>query len=300
MDAVLPLTLRDVERASLLLESLAANFVDLGELWVVCPDRELSAVAHALQRPSTGLCLRYVGETSLVPELELTPRLDGWYRQQLVKLAVHERVRSQLYLTLDADVICTKRVTSEELGPGGRAPCHTTLEDLHPDWYRGSEAVLGLRAVRTRVSHNVTPAVLHRDGVTELAQYLQRRAGLGIFSGGVRGIKQRIAHARAHRSAKVEAGWRLYLAAGAPWTEYALYYTFLEASGGFERFHTHSPSCIYDLTGSFWRADRRAFAGWAPKEARGVGAPWFVIVQSNTQVPPAQVRQKLQGYWQHV
>lgn len=302
MDAVLPLTLRDVERASLLLDSLAARFVDLGTLWVVCPDRELSAVEGALGRWRQDLRPRCVAETSLVPELALTPRLGGWYRQQLVKLAIHEHVGSRLYLTLDADVICIKRVSSAELAPQGLAPCHTTPKPLHPSWYRGSEAVLGLQAARRGVSHNVTPAVLHRDAVAELAHYLQRRAALGLFPSGLRGIKQRFARARARGNPRIDAeGWRLYLAAGTPWTEYALYYTYLEASGRFERFHTHSSTCIYDQEGSFWRADRRAFPSWAPlASSSSTGAPWFVVVQSNTHVPPAQVRRKLAEYWPDV
>lgn len=297
MDAVLPLTLRDVERASILLESLAARFSGLGTLWVVCPDHELVAVERALRRGCLALRLQFLGETSLVPEFALTPWLEGWYRQQLVKLAIFEQVRSPLYLTLDADVICTKRVTPSLLAPNGLAPCHVTARDLHPDWYRGSEAVLGLDARRRGVSHNVTPAVLHRDGVAELARYLDRKAGILAFAPGLRGIKQRVLCARARRNRRQSfAGWRLLLAAGTPWTEYALYYTFLEATGRFERFHEQRSDCIYDLDGSFWRADSREFAAWTPRDTTShEGAPWFAVVQSNTNVAPALVRRKFQG-----
>lgn len=302
MDAVLPLTLRDAERASLLLESLAASFSGLGTLWVVCPDRELVAVERALGRSRSALPLQLRGEASLVPELLLMPWLKGWYRQQLVKLAIHESVGSTLYLTLDADVICTKRVSPELLAPRGLAPCHVTPQDLHPSWYRGSEALLGLAARRRGVSHNVTPAVLHRDGVAELAQYLERKAGIGAFARGLRGIKQRALCARARRTRRFDcSGWRLLLAAGTPWTEYALYYTFLEATGRFERFHAQGADCIYDRDGSYWRADRQEFSAWAPRiSTSDSGAPWFVVVQSNTEVAPLLVRRKFQGYLRDV
>ncbi|HWA71640.1 MAG TPA: DUF6492 family protein [Polyangiaceae bacterium] len=301
MDAVLPLTLRDVPRASLLLESLSRRFSGLSKLWVVVPERELSAVARALSDAPRGLPLELVGEAALVPELSLTPLLKGWYRQQLVKLAIFERVSSELYLTLDADVICTKPVSAELLAPGGLGPCHVTERDLHPDWYRGSEALLGLAAPRRGVSHNVTPAVLHRRGVAELAEYLDRKARIGAFSGGLRGIKQRLLCARARRRRREAfAGWRLLLAAGTPWTEYALYYTFLESTGRFERFHSRSGACIYDLEGSFWRGDGKPFSAWAPSACfSGEGAPWFVVVQSNAHVAPALVRQKLESYLCH-
>jgi hypothetical protein len=301
MDAVLPLTLRDVPRASLLLESLSERFSGLGKLWVVAPERELSAIERGLARAPGALPMELLSESSLVPELSLTPLLKGWYRQQLVKLAIFEHVKSELYLTLDADVICTKPVSPALLAPRGLGPCHVTERDLHPDWYRGSEALLGLDAPQRGVSHNVTPAVLHRRGVTELAKYLERRSKIGLFSGGLRGLRQRVLCARARRRrAQAFAGWRLLLAAGTPWTEYALYYTFLEATGRFERFHSRDEACIYDLEGSFWRGDRKPFSDWAPNACfTGEGAPWFVVVQSNAHVDPALVRRKLEGYVRH-
>ncbi|MGC4087203.1 MAG: DUF6492 family protein [Polyangiaceae bacterium] len=288
-------------RASLLFESLAKRFVGLENLWVVCPEHELHAIEHALERVPGNLPFRVLSESSLVPELALTPFLNGWYRQQIIKLAIFERVSSELYLTLDADVICTKRVSPALLAPAGRAPCHVTERDLHPDWYRGSQAVLGLDPPQRGVSHNVTPAVLHRDGVAELAQYLERKAATRAFSGGLRGLKQRLLCARARRGRTGEfAGWRLLLAAGTPWTEYALYYTFLEATGRFDRYHSRNSDCIYDLEGSYWRANRKPFSTWSPNAAlTGHGAPWFVVVQSNTEVAPALVRQKLENLLHH-
>jgi len=49
MDAVLPLTLRDLSRAGLLFESLAPRFEDLGTLWLVCPDRDVAAIESVLK-----------------------------------------------------------------------------------------------------------------------------------------------------------------------------------------------------------------------------------------------------------
>lgn len=298
IDAVLPLTLRDLDRAGLLFESLARRFRGLGTLWIVCPDVEVRVLDRCLRELASGLNVRVEAEGNLVPELRLVPLLKGWYRQQLVKLAIHERVRTDLYLTLDADVICTKRVCPERLAPNRLAPCHVIERDLHPDWYDASESVLELSALRRGVLHNVTPALLHRDGVAALARYLEERARRGAFSNGVRGLKQRLAFARARASAGAAmAGWRLLLAGGAPWTEYALYYTFLEATGLFGRFHEYSSTCIYDVERSVWRADRAGFDGWDPSPSfSGEDAPWFVVVQSNTAIAPERVRAKLARY----
>src|SRR5690606_42105927 len=63
-----------------------------------------------------------LSEDALVPELR-EHRARGWYRQQLIKLAIAERVASDYYLTFDADVVATRPITIERLLPGGRAPC---------------------------------------------------------------------------------------------------------------------------------------------------------------------------------
>ena len=291
MDAVLPLTWRDVPRAGILLRSLRRHFDGLGDLWVVCPDAQRSAIERECAKHP--LAVRVLAESALVPELGLTPWLGGWFRQQLVKLAIHERVKSELYLTLDADVICIKPVSPGQIAPRGLAPCHTVLRDLHPDWYRQSEAVLGMRAPRQGISHNVTPAILHRRAVAALAEYLGELGRQRRFALGVRGLKQRLAFLAVPFRAGDES-WRLLLASSAPWTEYAIYYTYLEATARFEEFHEHVETGLYDPEASFWRADRRDFDAWTPSAALpSVGAPWFVVVQSNAGICPAAVEAKL-------
>lgn len=298
MDAVLPLVERDVERATILLESLDRRFSGLGTVFVVCPDRELRGIRQALARSVLAPRIRLTAETEMVPELAITPTLGGWYRQQLVKLAAFEWVETDVYLTLDSDVLCTRPVSAEDLAPDGRGLCHVIGRDLHPDWYSGSEAVLGMRARRRGVLHAVTPAVLHRRGVRALADHLDARARSGESGWDLRGVRRRwlLRRARtriAHRSAE----WRVSLAGSTPWTEYALYFTFLEATDRFEEFHVESSACIYDVERSIWRADRSRFGAWDTEACfDGSGPPWFVVVQSNAKIPPSSVRRRVERY----
>ncbi|MFZ5897122.1 MAG: DUF6492 family protein [Myxococcota bacterium] len=297
MDAVLPLREHDVPRAELLLASLAARFEGLSQLWIVASAAELPRIQQRLARFEQSLSLRFESENWLVPELELVPLLKGWYKQQLIKLAISEHIETAFYLTLDADVICCRDVNPAALTPAGRASCHLFLEDLHPDWYVGSAATLGV-AARRGVLHAVTPAVLHRDSVRELAAFLTERATNKRFSAGLRGLSQRLLLARAslERSQRY-ASWRVWLAASPPWTEYALYYTFLETTGAFERFHEYTPYCLYDVERSVWRQRAASFAHFDPSACfDGQGPPWFFIVQSNTRLEPELVRTKLMGY----
>src|SRR5688572_2283433 len=297
MDAVLPILRRDIERSKLLFRSLAQNFADLGTLFVVTRDSEVRAVRDLAKSLPRRLNVRVESELTIAPELRIT-HCSGWYRQQVVKLAIAEHVESELYLTLDADVVCTRPVSAAELAPGGRGLCHVLNENSHPLWYERSAKVLGMSPVRTGILHNVTPAVLHRGAVRELARCFGERAEKRRYAPGLRGIRQALKLGAARWfGAKDYAPWRLMLTAGLPWTEYALYYTFLEATGLFDRFHVVSPFCVYDVERSIWYRKRDDFGDWDPAPCfAGSGPPWFVVVQSNTHLEPERVQAKFAPY----
>jgi hypothetical protein len=295
LDAVLPLTLRDAERADLLFESLALNFTGLRRIWVVCPDAQVTAIKDrydALQLPFE-LCIE--SELNIVPEFDLKIRQSGWFRQQVIKLAIYERVASNLYLTLDADVVCTRPVTATQLIADGRGACFTFEFPEQVYWYKRIEDVLRIKAPRLGTSHNVTPALLHRDGVRALRTHIEDMISHGRYSRGLRGIKQRWYLFTSKRQPNL-AKWRVFLMAARPWTEYALYYTFLEASEQFEQYHQITRQCIYDMENSLWHAkDGKLPGNWDPaKSFSGEGPPWFLVAQSNTGINVHTIRQQIQ------
>jgi hypothetical protein len=293
LEAVLPLVPKDLERFSLLARSLEKHFVGLGRLFVVVPDRHHATLAEPVRRAAGALRVEVIPESAWVPEMSSFRHLPGWYKHQLVKLAAAEAVTSAYYLTLDADVVCTRRTTVEELLPGGRSACFVIPKDEHPDWYEGAEAVLGVQARRRGVLHNVTPVVWSKAGVLEIIAHLDDMARRRSYAPGLRGWRQRIFFnlhlAGRHRK---RAPWRAWLAASSPWAEYAMYFTFLEATGRFERYHFQSDYCIYDVERSVWW--RSAFDTWdASALFEGHGPPYFAVIQSNMGVPAARVWQKL-------
>ncbi|MEL6187276.1 MAG: DUF6492 family protein, partial [Myxococcota bacterium] len=191
---MLPLVRSDAERANLLLESLGRFFPGFGRLFVVAPARDLSALEETL-RPPSELEMTLVAETQVAPELEAS-RARGWYKQQLVKLAIYEHVNTSFYLTFDADVVATRPVAPEDLVVNGRGLCHVIPEDLHPDWYRDTERFLARPLRRRGVLHAVTPALLATDAVRALVEAQDRRAREGRWSRGRAGWRQRWGRAR--------------------------------------------------------------------------------------------------------
>lgn len=255
LEAVLPLTLRDLPRSRILAASLDRCFPELGTCWVVARGREVTQL-----RRSLGGRYQVIAESEVVPELRFyrrVRRVRGWFLQQLLKLAITPWIRTPFYLTLDADIICTKRTTISDLILNGRALSSRRYpSDLHAEWYRWAERVLGMK--RSGLLHGVTPAILSTEAVTLLQQHLAER---------VHPLLKAIGH----------GGWRGYLLRNLPWTEYTLYFTFLEGRGLFDRYHVEGD----DLCGeSVWYPEQ--FAAWRLPENTH-----FAVVQSTAVDTPA-------------
>jgi hypothetical protein len=266
LDAVLPLTLADAARAQILFRSLDRFFGPLRTCFVVVPDREWRAVRG---RVPTG---RYevLPEGMLIPELarhqaraRLLARLrmgasaHGWHVQQLVKLAAAELVETDVYLTLDSDVICVRPTAYGDLVRDGRAVAQITPPH-HPEWNDAAAEILDLP--RSGRQHGVTPAVLARDGVRALQEHVERVSG---------------------------EPWRRHLLGRLPWTEYSLYGTFLEGVGRWDELHVDGgEEALYG--NGVWIHGQ--WPEWAPSAFFGrPEAPPFTVVQSATWIGPDEV-----------
>jgi hypothetical protein len=288
LDAVLPLTAGDAERAQILLRSLEAFFEPLGTCFVVVPDADVETVRRALGRDWCAV----LPESELVPELRwfrttarlrsklhlAGPPFHGWFVQQLVKLAIAERVETAFYLTLDADVICVRPTAYDDLVCDGRALVQVSPPN-HPEWNDDAERVLALP--RSGRQWGVTPALFSAEAVAALARHLEARVDPRL-----RRLAQRVPTARGR---DVTAGWRSYLLRNLPWTEYALYHTFLEQTGRFDLYHVLvEDEAIYG--NNVWIESE--FDDWEPSSD---GPFHFSVVQSATRVPAELVRARIES-----
>lgn len=259
IDAVLPVISRDLARVPLLFDSLERHCPDLATCWIVTPAGDLEAF-----RPFA------VGRYRLLDEAELVPKRPGplarrrlgdagWYVQQIVKLAIAERIETPFYLTLDADIMCARTVRVDDLVVGGRGVVQVARDAIHSDWYEQAEKALGLP--RSGWRHGVTPAVLAKAAVAELAAFVGGR------------------------------DWRRTLLERLPWTEYALYHTFLEATGRFDAHHVRvERDLLYGE--SVWGPEQ--FETWDPVRAFGAPeSPFFAVIQSKAGIDPARVRERV-------
>jgi len=319
VDAVLPLTLTDCERAEILLKSLNRFFEDLGTLWIVTPPGELDVIRSRI----AGERYRVIPESILVPELKFyyllrrlgfyhlrefyhsaqklrfdqvirvslghcRALLTGWFVQQVVKMAIAEKVKTPFYMAFDADVICTRKVRYSDLVRNGRAITRVIATDIRPQWpewyYARAEHLLGFN--RSGLTHGVTPSILSREAMLQLHDYLSARV-----SPLLRTVAKLLPDQSPLRA--IMCSWRSYLLRNFPWTEYTLYHTFLEAAGLWKKYHFNGGERAV-FRNSVWR--KEDFRSWNPELSFHNAECFFSVVQSRIGVSAGEVWEKVRPY----
>jgi hypothetical protein len=91
--------------------------------------------------------------------------------------------------------------------------------------------------------------------------------------------------------------WRLFLIENLPWTEYALYFTFLEKFDLLERFHFDDGASLYTVEKSVWF--REDYDAWNPEECfQDHGDFFFCVVQSHIDLLPGALWSKIERFLQ--
>ena len=126
--AILPLALRnlkrrgDLERAGLLIESLAKHWCDSKpfQVLIVSPERDAVLLRGSLPR-FRNIEVSVRAEGDFFPAFSRFYMMTGWYRQQMVKLHVPAKLGFGGYLTLDSDVCCVGDFDATTFIENGRA-----------------------------------------------------------------------------------------------------------------------------------------------------------------------------------
>ena len=296
----------DMMRLTILLRSFLEFFqlADLDRFWIVTPPRDRANARSTVASLTSAEQFQVISELDICPEFErassrrlLRPffppgrRLTrnplishGWHRQQLIKLAIADRIRTKHYLVLDSDVICVRPFDATTLLSAGKALCNVeTVADyraIYTDIFANEEItmknsrvadasrVLGLKrpANYEEVYYGETPVLLCTEGILALQSYLR---------------------------ARYRRPWRETLLEVLPWTEYPLYFQFLEHTGLLAQMHEPSSrNAVLWMDQSLWHLPNRyrsgrSFATWDPQavfDSEREGGP-FVVIQSYLKIP---------------
>lgn len=292
--AVLPLKVSgsygvdDLNRTTILFKSLQ-KFAEPGlfsEFWVVVPANEVEQVQKALARWQH-LPVKVTAEDELLPELKNYPKMRGWRKQQLVKLAIANRMQSRFYMTFDADVICLKPVTEAQLVIDDKALLQYEQRAQHPKWWKSSARLLNMSpdVGDTRIGMTVTPAIMATDLCKAVMNELTpARAGKSWVD----------AIGELHDPANPRNWWPgRYLKL--KWTEYSLYYLCAHKLGLLDKYHVTAGTP--ELPQRLLVHESHPYESWDTDYSFSQRCPGlFCVVGSKTFLPPAEVWQKVGPY----
>lgn len=190
LTCVLPLTVDDLSRSTVLFESLEKlQSVVIKELLIFVPAHQLQLFTrlisvntlpykyHFFLRSNTfkSLCGRLTFPCTVYNEEELFE--DGYkikahtYTygiQMAIKLLAAKLITTDFYLTLDADVILLRPFNISHIvyHDSNRAIYRYESRSVHEHWWRGSEKLLQIRNLPSQnfIGFGVTPAVLSTFG----------------------------------------------------------------------------------------------------------------------------------------
>jgi hypothetical protein len=239
-------------RVTLLLRSFLKFFNQhhLQDFIVVVPPHELHAVKTILTTLFSQLDARVIDETDLLrecthPEQDSHTAVPGWYRQQILKLAIAKHVRTDFYVTLDADIACTRSFGVADLLFNGKAYTNIETPEDYAELYNTAHA--GRETALKKERLTVAASVLGFDPPKALEDVFYGETPVILHTQTVRDLV-------AHIGARHRTSWQDYLAKRDAWTEYALYYQYLRSRGDFARHHIPvSRDTILNLSKSVWQ-----------------------------------------------
>ena len=277
LSAVLPLKIfglnyiENLARCDILFSSLRTHGAGLlREILIVVTAREEAQIREKLSIWSD-LPLTIINEDDLAPAFSRFGCVNGWLKQQIIKLGVADFISTEYFLTLDPDVILCKPMTATDIFVNGKAILEPELRRDHASWWVGSARMLGIPYDLERPGMSVTPAILSRTVCRRLHDDLRER---------------------------YRCDWIVALLNGSSlaWTEYTLYYLTAERHGLLDIYHMLPERGSARL---FCRSNVWLLGQWANWDAPGCFGPedpgLFTIVQNSTHISPAEIRSRLTG-----
>lgn len=295
ISAVLPLKasgsydVNDLKRAHILFTSLQ-TFVAAGtisEIFVLVPAAEVELVQQEYSCWQD-LNIKVMAEDDLLPEFKKYPKMRGWRKQQLLKIAIANLVENEFYLTLDADVICLKPLDESKLIIEGKALLQYEQRSQHPKWWKSSARILNMdpNVGPKELGMTVTPALLSRTLSKKLmAELSPKTSSAKIAQNWVDAL------CSLHDPANPK-NWWIGRFLKLKWTEYSLYYLCAMKLGLLDQFHVIAGTV--QTPALLLIHDSHPYESWNIAGSFDLANPGlFCVVGSKSRIPPKEVWAKV-------
>lgn len=243
------------QRLRMMLATFLHNFSqnDLDAFVIISPESDLVATRAIVRSLTSDSRYTVISERCVCPDLPWGDAggraADGWMMQQMLKLGAARLMASSFYVTLDCDIVCVRAFSKASLLCGDRAIVGIETEsdysriyidsfaleeaNIKHGRYDQSASLLEYRRIKSRMGiyYSETPCVLHTGSVINLLEFLNSRSG---------------------------RSWSRVLADARGWTEYGLYFQFLEKVHMIEELClSRGCNAVLDLERSVWHVSSR-------------------------------------------
>jgi hypothetical protein len=229
-----------------------------------------------------------MAEDDLLPEFKKYPKMRGWRKQQLLKIAIANLVENEFYLTLDADVICLKPLDESKLIIEGKALLQYEQRSQHPKWWKSSARILKMdpNVGPKGLGMTVTPALLSRT----LSKKLM--AELSPTTSSAKTAENWVdALCSLHDPANPK-NWWIGRFLKLKWTEYSLYYLCAMKLGLLDQFHVIAGTA--QTPALLLIHDSHPYESWNITGSFDLANPGlFCVVGSKSRIPPKEVWAKV-------
>ena len=277
---IIPCIYKDIFRLEILLISIK-KFVSpdlFDKIYIIIPDDEHTKFTNFISYKKEIIQLKekinFIKETDLIPLNSLNNKYlfflknrDGWFKQQIFKLAIAYKIKSQFYLVLDSDCLFINNFNSSHIFIQKNNQTFSLLQEeeiyVHDKWWKGSAKLLGITKPymeSLKRGIGVTPQILSVDIVKKLCQYLESNS---------------------YNEKWYEILWSNRIVNYFPikiWTEYTLYYLYAKRVEILNKYHIMKKNCFCDYNKSVWKL-HESFE-WNP--SLNISNSPIIVFQSNT------------------
>lgn len=260
----------NIGRCDILFESLRKFMAKglISEFLIIIPPEEEAEIRLHAEKWSD-IPIRLVCEDLYLEKFKEFSKwyeVRPWHRQQIIKLFCAELVKNDYFIVFDPDMFATRSFGFDDLILDGKALVQTEPKLDHQDWWESSAKVLMLPASLATPGLCVTPEILAKQACQELTAYISEK----------------------HQKTWYEVLLSMYTT---NWTEYTLYWSYLEARGKISEFHVTTPregGLKVHAEQNIWFKtdyDNFDFKHLFSNDQRGI----FCTIQSNTGVTPQAI-----------
>jgi len=277
LSVIVPIAPRDLQYSFLLFKSLEKNFniKDIATVFITFPEK------HKLQNILNTMALPFkctvLTEEELIPESDypLFRKSKGWLRQQIVKFYISKLITTDFYICLDADLLCYKPTCYSDLIINNKPIVNMESKSLHHLWWTASAKALKMKKSEISEGMGSSTNIFITSEVIDLMKHIEQ------------------SHHKSCIQYLLNWYWKcMNTFGGRQWTEYTLYWLFLELRG-----HTFKYDMNHKILGnSIWKATTEEINDDMFKKIFSMDNDGYFVVYQSTRVAEEVIYEKAKKY----